>query len=142
RRRRHQYRHHSQQNHPRSRASSFRIPIPEHLRRQLPREGSHHHGGPFLPRPQRHQDRNRRHPRTAFTQRDRRHHRNRELSRSPSHPGGQFSRPAGIPIRPHHPRHRHQARCLPARSVQQQNHHQQRPNPQHAGNSQSHDRRW
>ena len=71
RRRLHQHRHHSQQDHARSRAAPLRLQLPEHLRRQLPRQGKDHHGGSGLPRPARDQDRNRRHPGAAFAQQHR-----------------------------------------------------------------------
>src|ERR1039458_6805675 len=44
------------------------IRVSGHLRRQLPREGKDHHGGPGVPRAARHQDRNRHYPGPAFAQ--------------------------------------------------------------------------
>ena len=52
------------------------------------------------------------------------------------HRGRKLPRPAGVQSRDHHHRHRHQAGGLDQGSDQRPQHHQQRPDPADAGNSQ------
>ena len=135
-RRLHQHRHHPFENPARGRAASFRLRLPGHLRRQLPREREDHHGGPGLPGPARDQDRNRRHRLAAHAQRRASAGRQRLVCRPAHHPRYQSGWSDGLPGRKHHHRHRHQARGVSQGSLQQSQHHQQRPDPEHAGDPQ------
>ena len=83
----HQHGHHPEQDDAGSRAAPVRLPVPGHLRRQLPGQRQHQNVGPVVPGPAGDQERARRH-RGAVVQE--RHHdaaRQRQFRRPAHHPG-------------------------------------------------------
>ena len=104
------------------------LPVPGHLRDQLPRQGEDHHGGPVLPGPAGDQERDRRHAGAALAQRHRRCSTGRPASwiRTSSR-----SRAADgetdVPGRRVHHRHRHEGRRVAGRAAQRPHDRHERP---------------
>ncbi len=95
----HQHRHHPEQDDARGRAASVRLPVPGHLRRQLPREREDHHGGPLLQGPAGDQERDRRHAGATLPQRHHAAQRRRQL-RGPANDQGRERPTARRPAAP------------------------------------------
>src|SRR5476649_143782 len=126
-RRLHQYRHHPQQDHARSRVAPFRLSVPRNLRRQLSREGKDHHGRSGLPGYPGDQDRSGCDAGAAYTQRRGGDDRARQFPGPDAGPGGELQRAVGSGSADRDHRHRHQARGIVHGAGQRPHHRQQRP---------------